>query len=315
MKKNLIKLFALSAMALVGWSCETDYYNENYLDGYESDDKITDVQQIEYTLAEGDYTTIAKNATNKATAEAAGEEAVTALAAIGTNKYFANEDEAGMYIPAFIAASYPTLDDTSVAMVTYRSALEVPAEIGKMNAAKEYTLKKEDYQAIWGSETEFEQALTPATIGKLPEALAAAYATEEIAAGDYVVVTYNYSAEEPKAEEPEEPSTPSDPDEPVQPDEPEVTFGTGTYLIIAQTGETFYTMSWVPADKGYGYPKSSQDFTPENSAIAANETSNAFAFQLEETATAGQYNIREAGDAGTPSSERAGAGPRVSTPR
>lgn len=298
MKKNLIKLFALSAMALVGWSCETDYYNENYLDGYESDDKITDVQQIEYTLAEGDYATIAKNATNQATAEAAGEEAKQALAAIGTNKYFANEDEAGMYIPAFIAASYPTLDDTSVAMVTYRSALEVPAEIGKMNAAKEYTLKKEDYQAIWGSETEFEQALTPATIGKLPEALAAAYATEEIAAGDYVVVTYNYSAEEPKAEEPEEPSTPSDPDEPVQPDEPEVTFGTGTYLIIAQTGETFYTMSWVPADKGYGYPKSSQDFTPENSAIAANETSNAFAFQLEETATAGQYNIREAGDAG-----------------
>ncbi|MBE6177446.1 MAG: hypothetical protein E7149_02950 [Rikenellaceae bacterium] len=298
MKKNLIKLFALSAMALVGWSCETDYYNENYLDGYESDDKITDVQQIEYTLAEGDYATIAKNATNKATAEAAGEEAKQALAAIGTNKYFANEDEAGMYIPAFIAASYPTLDDTSVAMVTYRSALEVPAEIGKMNAAKEYTLKKEDYQAIWGSETEFEQALTPATIGKLPEALAAAYATKEIAAGDYVVVTYNYSAEEPKAEEPEEPSTPSDPDEPVQPDEPEVTFGTGTYLIIAQTGETFYTMSWVPADKGYGYPKSSQDFTPENAAIAANETSNAFAFQLEETATAGQYNIREAGDAG-----------------
>lgn len=217
MKKNLIKLFALSAMALVGWSCETDYYNENYLDGYESDDKITDVQQIEYTLAEGDYATIAKNATNKATAEAAGAEAVTALAAIGTNKYFANDDEAGMYIPAFIAASYPTLDDTSVAMVTYRSALEVPAEIGKMNAAKEYTLKKEDYQAIWGSETEFEQALTPATIGKLPEALAAAYATEEIAAGDYVVVTYNYSAEEPKAEEPEQPSTPSDPDEPVQP--------------------------------------------------------------------------------------------------
>ncbi|MBQ6882611.1 MAG: hypothetical protein IJN55_08645 [Alistipes sp.] len=217
MKKNLIKLFALSAMALVGWSCETDYYNENYLDGYESDDKITDVQQIEYTLAEGDYATIAKNATNKATAEAAGEEAKQALAAIGTNKYFANEDEAGMYIPAFIAASYPTLDDTSVAMVTYRSALEVPAEIGKMNAAKEYTLKKEDYQAIWGSETEFEQALTPATIGKLPEALAAAYATEEIAAGDYVVVTYNYSAEEPKAEEPEEPSTPSDPDEPSTP--------------------------------------------------------------------------------------------------
>lgn len=217
MKKNLIKLFALSAMALVGWSCETDYYNENYLDGYESDDKITDVQQIEYTLAEGDYATIAKNATNKATAEAAGEEAKQALAAIGTNKYFANDDEAGMYIPAFIAANYPTLDDTSVAMVTYRSALEVPAEIGKMNAAKEYTLKKEDYQAIWGSETEFEQALTPATIGKLPEALAAAYATEEIAAGDYVVVTYNYSAEEPKAEEPEEPSTPSDPDEPVQP--------------------------------------------------------------------------------------------------
>ena len=48
MKKHIIKLISLCAVALMGWSCETDYYNENYLDGWESDgDKITDVQSIE----------------------------------------------------------------------------------------------------------------------------------------------------------------------------------------------------------------------------------------------------------------------------
>ena len=118
MKKNIIKLFSLAVLALAGWSCEANFYNEQYLDGWKDSNEITNVQELELTLAEGDYSTIAKNATNKATAEAAGAEAVTALAAIGTNKYFANDDEAGMYVPAFLAANYPTLDNSSVAMVS-----------------------------------------------------------------------------------------------------------------------------------------------------------------------------------------------------
>ena len=212
MKKNIIKLLSLVAVAMLGWNCEADFYNEQYLDGYNPDTEITNVQEIEYTLADADYATIAKNSTNKATAEAAGAEAVTALAAIGTNKYFTNDEEAGMYIPAFLAATYPSLDDTSVAMVTYKAALEIPEEMAKMNAVKEYTLAEADYQKVWESETEFQNYVTPATVGKLAEAIS----SDGLEAGDYVAVTYNYSEEEPSTDN-EEPSTPDTPDTPDTP--------------------------------------------------------------------------------------------------
>ncbi len=207
MKKNIIKLFSLAVLAVAGWSCEAEYYNEHHLDGWESTDEITDVKEVEYTLAAGDYATIAKNATNKATAEAAGEEAVAALAAIGTNKYFANGDEAAMYIPPFLASIYPTFDNSSVVMVTYKTALEVPAEIAAMNAPATYTLKTDDYKLIWDSETEYVEAVTPATMSKLAGVLS----SEGLEAGQYVAVTYNYSAEEPTADEPENPDQPIEP--------------------------------------------------------------------------------------------------------
>ncbi|MDO4758392.1 MAG: hypothetical protein Q4A18_03925 [Rikenellaceae bacterium] len=288
MNKYIKQLVSLAAVALVSWGCESDFYNEHMIDGYEPETEITDVQSIEYTLTEDDYSTISKNSTNKTNAEAAGQEAVDALAAIGRNKYFSTPDEAAAYVPAFLASAYPTLDNNSIVMVTYTTALDIPEEIQKMNAATEYTLTEENYQTIWGEE-EYVKAVTPATEAKVASVLS----SEGLEAGDYVAVTYNYSAEEPSTEE--EPDTPEDPE---QPEEPTVEFpGEGQYLIVALTGETYYTMCHVPADKGYGYPKSSKDLTPENSTIAANETSNAFAFMFEEGATEGQFHIREVSEA------------------
>ena len=214
MNKNIItKFLSLAAVALIGWGCETNYFNEQYLEGYEQDNTITDVQTINYTLSEDDYSAIAKNSTNKKIAEAAGEDAVAALNAIGKNKYFGSADEAAAYIPAFVASAYPTVDDGSVVMVTYTTATEVPAELQKMNAATEYTLKDADYQTIWGSEEEFVKAITPATESKLLTVVP----SEGLEAGDYVAVTYNYSAEEPynPDEQPDEPG--DEPDVPAEP--------------------------------------------------------------------------------------------------
>lgn len=292
MNKYIKQLLTLAAVAFVSWGCESDFYNEHMIDGYEPETEITDVQSIEYTLTEDDYSTISKNSTNKANAEAAGQEAINALAAIGKNKYFSTPDEAAAYVPAFLSSAYPTLDNNSIVMVTYTTALDMPAEVAAMNAATEYTLTEDNYKTIWESEEEYVKAVTPATISKVKSVLP----SEGLEAGQYVAVTYNYSAEEPKTEE--EPETPEQPEDPVQPEQPEVKFpGEGQYLIVALTGETYYTMCHVPADKGYGYPKSSKDLTPENSTIAANETSNAFAFMFEEGATEGQFHIREVSEA------------------
>lgn len=292
MNKYIKQLLTLAAVAFVSWGCESDFYNEHMIDGYEPETEITDVQSIEYTLTEDDYSTISKNSTNKANAEAAGQEAINALAAIGKNKYFSTPDEAAAYVPAFLSSAYPTLDNNSIVMVTYTTALDIPAEVAAMNAATEYTLTEDNYKTIWESEEDYVKAVTPATASKLKTVIP----SEGLEAGQYVAVTYNYSAEEPKTEE--EPETPEQPEDPEQPEQPEVKFpGEGQYLIVALTGETYYTMCHVPADKGYGYPKSSKDLTPENSTIAANETSNAFAFMFEEGATEGQFHIREVSEA------------------
>ena len=195
MNKNIItKMLAVVAVALFGFSCQTDYFNEHYLPGYDNNGEITDVQEIALTFTDDDYSAISKNADNKAIAEAAGEDAVAALAAIGKSHYFANADEVAAYVPAYLAAGYPTVDNGSLAMVTYTMAVDVPEDVIMMNAATEYTLTEEDYKAIWGSEEDYAMAVTPQTINKLKSVLPI---SDDARDGEYVVVTYNYSAEEP----------------------------------------------------------------------------------------------------------------------
>ena len=210
MNKNIFSKIALMAgVALMGISCQTDYFNEHYLPGYEGDSEITNVKSMEFTLSADDYAAIAKNSDNKAIAEAAGEEAVAALSAISKNKYFTNQDEAAAYVPAWLAATYPTYDNGSVALITYTMALDIPEEVALMNAATEYTLTEDDYKTIWGSEEDYATAVTPKTVNKLKNVIPVADDARE---GEYVVVTYNYSANEPATEEPE---TPADPETPV----------------------------------------------------------------------------------------------------
>ncbi len=212
MKKNIITRLALVAVvALTALGCQTDYFNETYLPGYDNNGEITNVQEMEITLSEDDYSAIAKNSANKAIAEAAGEEAVAALSAIGKNNYFASQDEAATYVPGWLAASYPTYDNGSLALITYTMALDIPQEVQSMNAATEYTLSEDDYKAIWGSEEEYATALTPKTVNKLKTVIPVADDARE---GEYVVVTYNYSDQEPAQEEPETPENPDQPEAP-----------------------------------------------------------------------------------------------------
>ena len=212
MNKNIFSKIALMAgVALMGVGCQTDYFNETYLPGYENGGAITDAKNFELVLSADDYAAIAKNNANKAIAEEAGEEATEALAAIGKNKYFANQDEAAAYLPAWLSASYPTYDDGSMALITYTMALDVPEDVQLMNAATEYTLTEDDYKTIWGSEEDYATALTPKTVNKLKSVIPVA---DDARAGEYVVVTYNYSNEEPATEEPETPDTPDQPEAP-----------------------------------------------------------------------------------------------------
>ena len=201
MNKNIIKsLLSIAAVALM-WGCETGYYNENYLDGYQNNNEITDVRNLELTLDADHYAAIAKNSTNKSIAQEEGDEAVSALNSLSKNHYFASADYAAMFIPAYLDQLYPTYDNGSVALVNYTLAVDVPANVVAMNAATEYTLTEDDYKTIWNSETDYVSALTPSTVNKLKSVLVA---TEGMVAGDYVAVTYNYSASEPATDDEEQ---------------------------------------------------------------------------------------------------------------
>lgn len=229
MKNNIIKsLWAFAAAAaLVCTGCEVDDFNENYLEGYEPGLSITDPQNIEYTLVSADYTTISTNATNKALAEAAGEEAVAALKAIGSNKYFSSADDAVTYIPAFVANAYKTLDDNSTVTVTYTLATGMPENVAAMNAMLNYTLTTADYQKIWGSEQDYVEAVTPATASKLASVLPAG----DMEAGSYLAVTYNYASSEPTfGNQPEDPGT--------DPEQPELTSVLGMASVDTDTEYT-----------------------------------------------------------------------------
>ena len=235
MNKNIIKnLLSVAAVALMFCGCETGYYNESYLDGYDNNTEITDVHTVELTLDADHYAAIAKNSTNKAIAEEAG--ASTVLSAISKNHYFATADDAATYLPAYLNALYPTFDNGSVAMVTYTTAVDVPAEVVAMNAATEYTLTEDDYKTIWESDTEFVSALTPATANKLKSVLKP---TEEMKSGDYVVVTYNYSAQEPTTEEEE-------------PEQPEVTEKYTSVLGTAVLNDAVTVKGYISAVSSYG---------------------------------------------------------------
>ena len=70
MNKHIVKyLLALATIAFVGGGCNVDDYNEEYLDGFNPDKEITDVQVLKYTMTDADYASVASNAANKAIAQ------------------------------------------------------------------------------------------------------------------------------------------------------------------------------------------------------------------------------------------------------
>ena len=124
--KRLIYILPLLSMLFL--SCE-NYYLEHQL-GYET--TITDVRTFAYTLTDGDYSAIASNATNKATALTMGKDETDStiyflLQNLSTNKYFADTLIApDVFIPAFLAAKYPQLSAGTLCDVTYRTVQDKP---------------------------------------------------------------------------------------------------------------------------------------------------------------------------------------------
>lgn len=199
MNKHIVKyLLALATVAFVGGGCNVDDYNTEYLDGFDPNPGVTDVQVIKHEMTDSDYSGVASSAANKAIAEAAGPDAVAALAAVGTAKCFSEAASATTYLPAFLAEKYGTyLDNGSTVTVTYKNQRgEISEAITGIASASTYELKAADYEVAWGEEITADY-FTPGkpAANYLPRILKEA--VPNAAAGDYVIAEYAYSDQEP----------------------------------------------------------------------------------------------------------------------
>ena len=186
------------ALGMAMTACDENAWN-NKLEGFEDqkDQPIPNKQTIEYTLTAADYKAIASNATNKALA---GDELKAELAAVATQQAFSEAIPAEKYLPAFLASTsfqYFTLTDGSGVKVTYNVAGAMPREVKDAAAAQQYTISTEDYQAyVWQSDEDYIDAFAPSKpaskyLGKILGS------TLDVADGNYCVVSYNQTEQEP----------------------------------------------------------------------------------------------------------------------
>ena len=205
MKKVLYFLASVLMLA----SCE-NFYIDQHLGG--SDYNPTDVRTVDYTLTDADYKSIVSNKDNIAIAEATlvadslgvvDSTEYKAFLQIATDLAFNSIALADVYVPAFLAKSFPQFSKGSMFNITYKNSEGAPAYLSTFAATSKYTLSTADYDAIWGEGKEGTYYLTPATMMQLTSVLPA-----EAEEGAILAVVYDYKDTEPvfgKVEEEEAP--------------------------------------------------------------------------------------------------------------
>lgn len=200
MKMKKDKIFLTSAVALIALAAASC---DDYNDQFNIDDTLTDVRNATITLAAGDYSSIANNATNQALAksldEAAGGTTYTdALAAVGANNYFTTLAAPEDYIPAFLASSndYRLADVGSRFTVNVNFYKDPSGYLSDFDGVTigQYDFTEADYESVWGDAAKASY-ITPATVSQIPGILGNAISDAQD--GDMVVVNYAYSENEP----------------------------------------------------------------------------------------------------------------------
>ena len=169
-------------------SCE-NYYIDKNLGG--NDFTPSDVRTIEYTLTDADYKAIGTNKVNKELSRQEGNDSL-AFDRIAKEFAFNAQAPAELYMPAFLAATFPQLNKGSLFNITYKNCEGAPAYLSTFAATQKHTLSNEDYDAIWGEGKTGTYYLTPATVAGLTSVLPA-----EAEEGAILAVVYDYKSQEP----------------------------------------------------------------------------------------------------------------------
>lgn len=194
MNKHLLTCAAAFALIFAGGGC--DDYNDNF-DGLQEGTVVKDVKNIEMTLTEADYKAISSNKANVALAKADDES--KELGYLATDRYFSRKITAAKYVPNYLAALYPTADNTSAVKVTSNVRnYDLPATVTELQSAAIVALNAGDYQLVWGEGSEYNFFTPSESAAKhLPAILNAGQ--QQAAEGDMLWVDYNVAETEPSS--------------------------------------------------------------------------------------------------------------------
>ena len=191
-------ILSVTALALGMTAC-TDYFDKHMLDN--GNVPVLDVRTgMTYTLTDNDYKLISNYPENieKALAlDPVDSTAYKELKAIATEKAFTETASADMYVPAFMDATFPYLDNGTTCDLTYTMREGKSDRVQEFAGAQGFALTTDDYEQIW--QKRGADYLTPATTGKIPAYLATklSSATE----GQIALISYVYSEDEPDPSE------------------------------------------------------------------------------------------------------------------
>lgn len=182
-------------------ACDENAWNDEYLEGFETP-TITKKETVEYTMTAADIKRVANMPANKALARERGESAL--LEAVGRNGFFTSEITPEYYAPAWLDSISGVkgsiiywLSEKSTLKLSFPTSDALPAELTGIQEGENITISEEQYQEVWGSETDFAEAFAPskpaakAIPGLLLESV------ENPAEGDFAVVTYNVASQDP----------------------------------------------------------------------------------------------------------------------
>ena len=162
---------------------------------------IIDVRTgMSYTMTDDDYKRLASYQENIDKAVALDPKDSTGLAeliALGSEKAFTESASADMYAPALLAEKFPYLDNGTTCDLIYSMREGKSNRVNKFAGARDMELSTKDYEAIWNKRGV--SYLTPASLAQLPTFLATKLSSAN--EGQVVLLSYNYSEDEPDASE------------------------------------------------------------------------------------------------------------------
>ena len=195
---HMKKIFIIGIVALALAAC-TNYFDEHYLDN--GDQPVLDVRtNMTYTLVDNDYkliTTYQENIDKAIALDPVDSTGLKELLNIGTEKSFTETASADMYVPAFMAATFPYLDNGTVCDVIYTMREGKSRRVQEFVGAQGFKLTIDDYEFIW--QKRGANYLTPASLENVPGFLANKLSTAKI--GQVALITYEFTEEEPDSSE------------------------------------------------------------------------------------------------------------------